>query len=943
MAKIFRPDEPTDVSRVGISPSIASQAGAGAAQIGAEVASTGKDFQHTNVGALARQVSDLVSAEGNRQFQESKRAHQTGMLANSMSKATLEFQEAQQQRISRLTDEHGNPTFTTLVDDIGNIGKGISDNISGKMLDPEVATRFKNDFSNYISNQQVLGLKKARNQQISFSRASLDTGLGTLLKQGGSDSPDNINLYEGQAIDLLNESLNAGFISPEEHASKRDDFLIAVREANLQNTITEDPAKAKGLLDNNTAEQLGVTTKSKAKLDKILDSKIRSDEIEAKKAKRALEKDAKDRQNLIAEDLEKRIEAGALREDELLQQEGNLSPKTFSKLKKKYIRDFRARNKEAIKMSAISEAITNEEDISQFTKKDITNHYSALVEAQGSLQGKPSSLQQKAAIAMSYKDTVVAPLAKELDSSLLSGTKNESLSDAVLAYTYLRDRKGETLESRELTKESVAIAEYAELLNERANMTLSEGVFKARESILEGKKDPIKQERSKEFNKLDDFKGEELFETAADNLPGAENLFFINKKVDDDTALLYKKLVQEEYVRTGDIAAAKEIAGKQMGKSHGVSTINGEEEVYMFAPPEKFFPVGTTSEDIRNVLETDLTGAALPEGVNVDQVEVYSDFNTRGLFRTRINPETGEPEIREVISYGLEATYTTPEGTVVKLPLIDQETGELQRWEVDAKGVEPLLEERKQATIEEARLEMERRRGLESVRAGLGQDVKSGTIGGSFAIDTGDIGRPQEEEVTVPSLEKESTVKTSDVTSRVNTYVDTVAPRANPTIKSALSQNSSVLEKHGIDNPSRLKAFIAQMAHESANFKALVERRSDASAEKKYGVGTRVGKILGNTETGDGAKYKGRGIIQLTGRDNYDRLGKLIGKDLINNPELAADPDTAVEIAAIFWKEKGLNELADQGKFKEITRRINGGFNGLQDRTNKLNKLKDLD
>jgi len=89
---------------------------------------------------------------------------------------------------------------------------------------------------------------------------------------------------------------------------------------------------------------------------------------------------------------------------------------------------------------------------------------------------------------------------------------------------------------------------------------------------------------------------------------------------------------------------------------------------------------------------------------------------------------------------------------------------------------------------------------------------------------------------------------------------------------------------------------------------------------------------LGNTQPGDGKRYKGRGPIQLTGRNNYRAAGGALGLELEANPQRAADVDVGFRVAAWFWTSRGLNLLADVGDFREITRRINGGFNGLPQR-----------
>lgn len=130
----------------------------------------------------------------------------------------------------------------------------------------------------------------------------------------------------------------------------------------------------------------------------------------------------------------------------------------------------------------------------------------------------------------------------------------------------------------------------------------------------------------------------------------------------------------------------------------------------------------------------------------------------------------------------------------------------------------------------------------------------------------------------------------------------------------------------------REAAFLAQLAHESAELRYMEEIASGAAYEGR--------RDLGNTEPGDGKRYKGRGPIQLTGRANYETYGELLGLDLIESPTIAATPEVGFRIAGQFWKLKGLNELADQQNFEKITRRINGGLNGQEDRVKYYERAK---
>jgi putative chitinase len=130
-----------------------------------------------------------------------------------------------------------------------------------------------------------------------------------------------------------------------------------------------------------------------------------------------------------------------------------------------------------------------------------------------------------------------------------------------------------------------------------------------------------------------------------------------------------------------------------------------------------------------------------------------------------------------------------------------------------------------------------------------------------------------------------------------------------------------------INTTARRAAFIAQLAHESGEFRYVRELASGEAYEGR--------RDLGNTEPGDGIKFKGRGLIQITGRNNYRECSEALFNDpdyLLDDPAILEQPGPACRSAAWFWKSRGLNELADAGDFRRITRIINGGYNGLKDR-----------
>ncbi|WP_238552200.1 glycoside hydrolase family 19 protein [Herminiimonas sp. CN] len=149
-------------------------------------------------------------------------------------------------------------------------------------------------------------------------------------------------------------------------------------------------------------------------------------------------------------------------------------------------------------------------------------------------------------------------------------------------------------------------------------------------------------------------------------------------------------------------------------------------------------------------------------------------------------------------------------------------------------------------------------------------------------------------------------------------------PYAKSRIDTFAEPLNAAMMEFNISTKGRQASFLAQVGHESGQLRYVCELASGAAYEGR--------KDLGNTEPGDGIRYKGRGLIQITGRANYKACGDALGYDLVANPQLLESPVLACRSAAWFWRSHGLNELADAGDQTRVTRRINGGTNGLADR-----------
>ncbi len=160
-----------------------------------------------------------------------------------------------------------------------------------------------------------------------------------------------------------------------------------------------------------------------------------------------------------------------------------------------------------------------------------------------------------------------------------------------------------------------------------------------------------------------------------------------------------------------------------------------------------------------------------------------------------------------------------------------------------------------------------------------------------------------------------------------------IAPAGKPWILDGFADAlPGLCERYQINTPDRQAHFLAQVAHESDHFKTTTEYASGAAYEGR--------KDLGNTRRGDGKRFRGRGLIQLTGRYNYDNAGKALGRNFVDHPETVADFPAAADVSGWFWHTHELNRHADADDVRAATKAINGGLTGLESRTAYLGKAK---
>ncbi len=183
--------------------------------------------------------------------------------------------------------------------------------------------------------------------------------------------------------------------------------------------------------------------------------------------------------------------------------------------------------------------------------------------------------------------------------------------------------------------------------------------------------------------------------------------------------------------------------------------------------------------------------------------------------------------------------------------------------------------------------------------------------------------------------------------------------------QSYVSMFDTILPRYDINTPLRKAHFLAQVAHESGGFK-FVSENLNYSAKALYGIFRKYFPTLaaaetyarqpekiankvyanrmsnGNEASGDGWKYRGRGLIQLTGKDNYSKFSGDAHQDFVGNPDLVATPEWALASACWFWKQRNINRYADADDIHMVTKKINGGYNGIENRQHFLDEFKKL-
>lgn len=884
MARITKPNEQVQQTRGGISMSAAAAVGEADMAFGQQVARIGEQY-----------------------FLEAKAADQTAKYSKAYTDAMLQFNQGVNERMQRVTDENGNPTYDTLSKDIGELGKEVMEAHGANIQDPEVAAKFRNAFGSLVANRQVSGMAQARSQQQAFAQESVIRSIEAIGETAAQSEVNEFDLYTRQSDQILDSAVASGAISPQQRTKIAEDFRSKVTATRSRALIAQDPQAAKEMFsDPDQARKFGLRENERlsalASAERAVTAIERAQEAEMKK----LEKRYKESMNGVNTLIEQGIEPNPQILDDLVSATKGtaLEGQVQALLTKKRITQEFAGMSPNARGLAIAEMKRDANNVEQLELiKSLERMNKNMASAQrddivtyAAQQGVVNDLEP-----IDFSSDVTQQLQNRRDVmdqiEVHYGKQNSGLTKVEISTFREKLTQGSVQQQAALLGQIVTgygekslevfddLAKTGAVQQAFAGSLIQEGNPEAARLILTGldlkKNKNIPLPSSNEFNAAN----QDLMPTYTDpgmrgEIAKAANSVYAAMAAEagdfsgEFNPDLYEKAI-EQVTNGGSITVGGGLFG-------GGSKIE---------PPRKGIDADEFEDWMKNLTDADIQEMGGFQHMDEGAAAALQDYQLTTAGR-------GQYHVSAIVDGELIPVLDKSGNPFV----LDYETA--QQPATEGTGINVVTEsaQRQVTTF------------LEGVRE----------VGG-FPQP----GKQFKREAIMPGFHE----KISGV----------VSSRATPETLEVLENAKPILAEFGIDSPKRIRHFMAQISHESGGFRHMNEQRSDASAEAKYGKGTRVGRILGNTQPGDGAKYKGRGYIQLTGRSNYEQMSAATGYDLVNNPELAARPDIALRIAAAFWKSRGLSRLADGDNLREITRRINGGYNGLRDRQLRFDRLKGLE
>lgn len=704
-------------NRAKIGTIMRTQAAEGLADSGRQIGDLiGKDeasaaAAYAQIGNTAMEAGQSVIQQGKNMFdkamnnmssyvEKAKGAVEDGVYNNTYSAAAKEFNQRVMDRMGKPYDDNGNPTFASLSADIGAISEDVKAKYSGQLGgNPDALQRFDNTFTTMSTNQQIGAMKEARNQQIEYSKGSLENFLNTNAVSALSTSDrSTLPTYIAAANERIDSAYKNGYIAYEQAVQLKDKARHDINYGSIENLAQKNPNEAYDLLGMEPGskalpnEQLGITPTERARLVDVTAKRITAQRA-ADRTRVAEEKAlVKEQQNFHKDNLDLGIAQGVSTDADIdaAYNDGKISHSQMVNLKEKVISNSQKGLNKAQTRQAISNDINSGKLIgSKYGTPAINDHYNSQIESTGASElFDTKQPMDRARLAAQYR-APVTNFTNELD-SIAKGGSTEQIMQAAQAYKYVSSKS--PIAVSKLNKQSSAFYNTINSQLKYGNVDPQKAIERAQTLVFDAKEEDYRIRRNEVDNKESPFSAANVDKTISDMNWGDEDYrantysnlnhtFGPNDKISQFAKLKLTNQLRDAYIITGSYEAAKTMVESESQGVFGTSGMNNmsnwtrDNSVLMFAPPEATYGPGTptnySTSEMRANLDHDVAGL-LVKGPYADQSQIKPE---------QILVGSGEFTARQVGNAKYSLYYIDDNG--VEHPVVNPNTGQAQFWAPD--------------------------------------------------------------------------------------------------------------------------------------------------------------------------------------------------------------------------------------------------------------------
>lgn len=512
--------------------------------------------------------------------------------------------------------------------DLDGISKKVVDKYAPAIENPVKRKKFTEEMGTLNHGHKTAAMAAQEKQQIDLSSKALNDAIKSDIQNGILDIPENVGYWSHISLDRISSALEGGAISPEQAGKLSEEVRKGLYVGSLQSLNKTDPNSLDQILSIKSSEELNITPLEHNQLKKENMAAL-ADQDNLNKIQYKAEQEIKNAQSQFhMSNIQAGIADGSVGIADIysMYQQGKLSFPQFEKLSERYITGQKAINKDFNNRANVSAAISSGDMLSEFSNKQIDDHYQNIVKGlsqDGNYGSVP--LEKKVEVASAYQGPVDS-LSKEIEYGVKSGNP-EKVKNAVVAFEKLNSNNKLALSS--ITKDT-KLTSYISALGSMYKVTNDfspEMIQKTYDSIykVDAK---TRKHRQEEFYGNSDFSDTGIKSTIAEMYPGGDGYFTAEDYVPDTVVNMVKPLYEKAYMESGDAQVAKQTVLKQTENLIGHSGVNrvsrwgADPGTIMAVPPE--FITGLPPEKLRSALNQELAGK-IPEGLTADQILIGSD------------------------------------------------------------------------------------------------------------------------------------------------------------------------------------------------------------------------------------------------------------------------------------------------------------------------------